>query len=325
MRAQQPQRRTLLQAIALGATWLSGLGSSVQGLAQTSYPNKPVTIVVPFPPAGGADVLARILGTYLSNLWGQQVIVENRAGASGRIGAAHVARSEGDGYTLMMSSTASLGKDNVAQFAPIAMVSAAPYVVAVNPKLGAKTMRELISKAKAQPGKLTFGSSGEGSASHLTVELFQQAAGIEMLHVPYKGTGQAVNDLLSGTIDLMFAPGQTVNPHVKAGKLLALASTGDQRGRTSSDLPTIAEASTPGYAAVGWFGLLAPVSTPTQVILKLNFDVNAALSDPSIEKIMLDSGAEPAQTSPAQFGKFVQSEIAKWSLLEAALQSKKKS
>lgn len=309
----------------MGATWVSGFNASMEVFAQSGFPSKSVTIVVPFPPAGGADVLARILATYLSNLWGQQVIVENRAGASGRIGAAHVARSEGDGYTLMMSSTASLGKDNVAQFAPIALVSAAPYVVAVNPKLGAKTMRELISKAKAQPGKLTFGSSGEGSASHLTVELFQQAAGIEMLHVPYKGTGQAVTDLLSGTIDLMFAPGQTVNPHVKAGKLLALASTGDQRSRTSSDLPTIAEASTPGYAAVGWFGLLAPVSTPAPIVQKLNVDVNAALSDPNIEKIMLDSGAEPAQTSPAQFGKFIQSEIAKWSLLETTLQSKKKS
>jgi tripartite-type tricarboxylate transporter receptor subunit TctC len=145
-----------------------------------------------------------------------------------------------------------------------------------------------------------------------------------MLHVPYKGTGQAVTDLLAGTIDLMFAPGQTVSPHVKAGKLIALAVTSEQRAKATPELPTIAEASTPGYAAVGWFGLLAPAATPAAVIAKLNADVNAALSQPAIEKTMLDAGAEAAHTSPAQFGAFIQSEIAKWSQLEAAMQAKKK-
>jgi tripartite-type tricarboxylate transporter receptor subunit TctC len=324
MNSKRLDRRSLLKALGLSATLGAGLTTPWQAAAQAAYPNRPVTIVVPFPPAGGADVLARILGTYLSGIWKQQVIVENRAGASGRIGAAHVARSEADGYTLMMSSTASLGKDNVAQFAPIALVSAAPYVVAVSPKLNVKTMKELVARAKAEPGKLTFGSSGEGSASHLTVELFQQVAGVEMLHVPYKGTGQAVTDLLAGTIDLMFAPGQTVGPHVKAGKLLALAVTSEQRAKAAPELPTIAEASTPGYAAVGWFGLLAPAATPASLIAKLNADVNAALSQPAIEKTMLDAGAEAAHTSPAQFGAFIQSEITKWSQLEVAMQAKKK-
>jgi tripartite-type tricarboxylate transporter receptor subunit TctC len=182
----------------------------MSGAAQAqTFPAKPVTIVVPFPPAGGADTLARILATHLGAVWKQQVIVENRPGASGHIGAAHVAKSAPDGYTLMMSSTASLDQENVKQFAPIALASASPYVVAVNPKLGVKNVAELIALAKSQPGKLSFGSSGEGSASHLTVELFKQQAGVDLLHVPYKGTGQAVADLLGGTIDLMFAPGQT--------------------------------------------------------------------------------------------------------------------
>ena len=196
---------------------LLGLGGGSSAWAQT-FPTKPVTIVVPFPPAGGADTLARILATNLSAQWKQQVIVENRPGASGHIGAAYVAKAAADGHTLLMSSTASLDADNVKQFAPIALVSASPYVVAVNPKLGLNNMADLIARAKAQPGKLTFGSSGEGSASHLTVELFKQLAGVDLLHVPYKGTGQAVTDLLGGTIDLMFAPGQTVLPHAKAGQ-----------------------------------------------------------------------------------------------------------
>lgn len=289
-------------------------------LAQTpTFPARPVTIVVPFPPAGGADTLARILATHLGAEWKQQVIVENRPGASGHIGAAFVARSAPDGYTLMMSSTASLDQKNLKQFAPVALVSASPYVVVVNPKLGVQSIRELIALAKAQPGKLSFGSSGEGSASHLTVELFKQLAGVDMLHVPYKGTGQAVSDLLGGTISLMFAPGQAVLPHVKAGKLQALAVTSVVRAKAAPELPTIAESGLPGYAAVGWFGLLAPADTPKAVVDKLSADVGAALRTPAIEKTMLASGAEPADVSAEEFGRFIQQELDKWELLEKQL------
>lgn len=294
------------------------------GLAQAqTFPERPVTIVVPFPPAGGADTLARILSTHLGAQWKQQVIVENRPGASGHIGAAYVARSAPDGTTLMMSSTASLDYKNLKQFAPVALVSASPYVVVVNPRLGVSNIRELIALAKAQPGKLSFGSSGEGSASHLTVELFKQMAGVELLHVPYKGTGQAVSDLLGGTISLMFAPGQAVLPHVKAGKLQALAVTSSIRAKAAPDLPTMAEAGLPGYSAVGWFGLLAPADTPKAVVDKLSVDVNAALQNPAIEKNMLASGAEPANISADEFCRFIVQELDKWSALEKVMGNKK--
>lgn len=302
---------TLVLALA------GALGASGVAMAQAApFPERAVTIVVPFPPAGGADTLARILSTRQSAVWKRPVIVENRPGASGHIGAAHVAKSAPDGYTLMMSSTASLTQDNVAQFAPIALVSASPYVVAVNPKLGVKTIAELIAHAKSHPGKLTFGSSGKGSASHLTVELFKQMAGVDMLHVPYKGTGQAVSDLLGGAIDLMFAPGQTVLPHVKAGKLQALAVTSAVRAKASPDLPTVAEAGLPGYAAVGWFGLLAPAGTPKAALSKLSADFSVALQDPAIEKTMLASGAEPANLAGEEFGRFIRQELDKWTQLE---------
>ncbi len=291
---------------------------------QAPFPSRNVTFVVPFPPAGGADTLARILSTHLGGVWKQTVVVENRPGASGHIGADYVARAPADGHTLMMSSTASLDRKNVAQFAPVALVSASPYVVTVRPGLGVATVRDLIAKAKAEPGKLTFGSSGEGSASHLTVELFKQAAGVNMLHVPYKGTGQAVSDLLAGTIDFMFAPAQTVMPHVKANKLVAVAVTSGRRAKALPELPTIAEAGVPGYAAVGWFGLLAPVATPKPVVAKLAADVNAALANPQVVKTMLEAGAEPAEGTPEEFAKFINEELVKWGQLEESLARQRK-
>lgn len=309
-------------ALAQTAVLMTAVAGASGAVAQ-SFPSKPVTIVVPFPPAGGADTLARILGAHLSNVWKQNVLVENRPGASGHIGATYVARSAPDGYTLMMSSTASLDQENVRQFAPISLVSASPYVVVVNPKLGVRNIKELVARGKAEPGKLTFGSSGEGSASHLSVELFKQTAGVNLTHIPYKGTGQAVNDLLGGTIDVMFAPGQTVTPHVKFGKLLALAVTSGAKAKAMPELPTIAESGVPGYAAVGWFGLLAPVATPKDVIAKLAADVNAALRDPAVEKTMLTAGAEPADGTPEQFGKFIQDELTKWGRVEKQIETPK--
>ncbi|WP_382323041.1 tripartite tricarboxylate transporter substrate binding protein [Hydrogenophaga sp. UC242_53] len=311
--------RTLAAAVAAALCATAGLALAQ---APQPYPTKAVTMIVPFPPAGGADSLARILAVHLGNSWKQTVLVENRPGAAGHIGASYVARSAPDGYTLMMSSTASLTKENASQFAPVALVSASPYVVTVNPRLGVKNIRELGAKAKAEPGKLTFGSSGEGSASHLTVELFKQVADVEMMHVPYKGTGQAVNDLLAGTIDVMFAPGQTVMPHVKSGKLVALAVTSAKRAKATPELPTIADSGVPGYAAVGWFGLLAPAATPKAVIAKLGADVSRTLDDPAVERTMLEAGAEPAEGTPEQFGRFIQEELTKWGELEQAMARK---
>jgi tripartite-type tricarboxylate transporter receptor subunit TctC len=280
-----------------------------------AFPAKPVRIIVPFPPGGGADALARIMGPYLTRAWGQPVLVENKPGASGHIGADAVATSAADGYTLLMSSTASLSAKNVHQFAPVTLVSASPYVITVNPKVAANNVRELIELAKKNPGRLSFGSSGTGAASHLAAELFKSMAGIDMLHVPYKGTGQALTDLLAGQIDVMFAPAQTVMPHVQAGKLRALAVTSAKRAATLPELPTAAESGLPGYEAVGWFGLLAPIATPAPLVAKLGTDAAAALADPEVRQRMLALGAEPAGDTPAQFAAFIQADMAKWSRL----------
>ena len=272
-------------------------------------------IVVPFPPGGGADALARLMAPKLSELWKEQVIVENKPGASGHIGADFVARSPADGKTLLMSSTASLTEKNVDQFAPVTLVSASPYVVVLSSKTKPNSISELISYARANPGKLTFGSSGTGAASHLSAELFKSMAKVDLLHVPYKGTGPAVTDLLAGQIDLLFAPAQAVLPHVKAGKLKALATTGAKRPETIPDLPTVAEAGLPGYEAVGWFGLLVPAATPKQIVDKLSADANKVLADRETKTRMQAVGADPAGNTPGEFARFIRDDQAKWAKL----------
>jgi tripartite-type tricarboxylate transporter receptor subunit TctC len=274
-----------------------------------------IRIIVPFPPGGGADALARLMAPKLSELWKEQVIVENKPGASGHIGADFVAKSPADGKTLLMSSTASLTQKNVDQFAPITLVSASPYVVTASSKTSFSSIKELISFARANPGKLTFGSSGTGAASHLSAELFKSMAKLDMLHVPYKGTGQAVVDLVAGQIDLLFAPAQAVLPHVKAGKLKALATTGAKRPETIPDLPTVAESGLPGYEAVGWFGLLAPAATPKSTVEKLSADANRVLADQEIRTRMQSVGADPSGNSPEEFARFIRDDQAKWAKL----------
>ena len=302
----QPSMRLL---VLLAAVFLSSSAFS-QG-----FPQKPVRIVVPFPPGGGADALARLLSPGLAELWAQQVLVENRPGASGRIGADLVAQSPGDGYTLLMSSTASLTEKNVAQFAPVTLVSASPYVVVVNSKNNIKNIGELISFARANPGKLSYGSSGVGAASHLSAELFKSMAQVDLLHVPYKGTGQVLTDLLAGQLDLMFAPSPTVIAHVRGGKLKALAVTGAQRSPTLPELPTVAEAGLPGYAAVGWFGLLAPAATPGAIVSRLSADANRVLAGAEVRARMQALGADPAGNTPEEFARFIREDQTKWSNL----------
>ena len=272
-------------------------------------------IVVPFPPGGGADALARLMAPKLTELWKEQVIVENKPGASGHIGADFVARSPADGKTLLMSSTASLTEKNVHQFAPVTLVSASPYVLVVSLKTQSSSVTDLISFARANPGKLTFGSSGTGAASHLSAELFKSMAKIDMLHVPYKGTGQAVTDLLAGQIDLLFAPAQAVLPHVKAGKLKALATTGNKRSETLPNLPTLDEAGVFGYEAFDWFGLLAPAATPRSTVEKLSADANRVLADSEVRTRMQAVGADPAGNTPEAFARFIRDDQAKWARL----------
>jgi len=288
---------------------------SAAGTFAQGFPSKPVHIVVPFPPGGGADTLARIMEPKLAGIWAQPIVVENRPGASGHIGADFVAKSVSDGHTLLMSSTASLTEKNVNQFAPVSLVSASAYIVTANPGVAAANIRELIALAKANPGKLSFGSSGTGAASHLSAELFKAMAGVDLLHVPYKGTGQALADLLAGHVNLMFAPAQTVMPYVRAGKLKAFAVTGLKRSEILPDLPTVAESGLPGYEAVGWFGLLAPAATPKATVAKLSAEANRVLAMSDVREKMLGLGAEPAGNTPEEFARFIRDDQAKWSKL----------
>ncbi|HEV8111102.1 MAG TPA: tripartite tricarboxylate transporter substrate binding protein [Burkholderiales bacterium] len=300
-------------------TLVFSLALATAAFAQTlplqSFPARPVRIVVPFPPGGGADALARLMAPKLAEIWKEQVTVENRPGASGHIGADFVAQSAADGATLLMSSTASLTQKNVAQFAPVTLVSASPYVVTASAKVPVSSIRELIELARANPGKITFASSGTGAASHLSAELFKSMAKVELLHVPYKGTGQAVTDLLAGQVDLLFAPSQTVIQHARAGKLKALATTGARRTETLPELPTVAESGLPGYEAFGWFGVLAPAATPRPIVERLSADANRVLADPDVRSRMIALGADPRGNTPEEFARFIREDQAKWAKL----------
>jgi tripartite-type tricarboxylate transporter receptor subunit TctC len=295
-------------------TLMLGLAISTSVFSQ-SFPARPVRIVVPFPPGGGADALARLMTPKLSEIWKEQVFVENRPGASGHIGAELVAQSPPDGTTLLMSSTASLTEKNVAQFAPVTLVSASPYVVTVSSRTPASSIRELIDLARANPGKLSFASSGSGAASHLSAELFKSMAKVDLLHVPYKGVGQALTDLIAGQVDVLFAPSQAVIQHVRGGRLKALATTGAKRTETLPELPTVAESGLPGYEALGWFGLLAPAATPKPLVAKLSADANRTLADPEVRSKMSALGADPSGTTPEEFGRFIRDDQAKWAKL----------
>lgn len=296
---------------------LFGFLSANAVIAQTAdaFPSKTVKVIVPFPPGGGADTLIRLLAPSLTEAWKQSLVIENRPGASGSIGAEVVAQSAPDGYILLMGSTAAVTDKNISKFAPVALVSASPYVVTVNPALNISSIRSLIAYAKTNPGKLRYGSSGPGSASHLSAELFTSMAGINMMHVPYKGTGQALTDLLAGHIDIIFAPAQTVMPQIEAGKLLALAETGSKRSESLPNIPTVAESGLPGYSAVGWFGLFSPAGTPKLIVQKMNQTVMAVMSQAKIRKSMMERGSDPAGGSADDFAAFLKVDQAKWAKL----------
>ena len=279
------------------------------------YPSKSIKVIVPFPPGGGADTLIRLIAPTVGELWKQSIVIENRPGASGFIGADLVAQSPADGYTLLMGSTAAVTEKNIAQFSPVALVSASPYVVTTNSGLNVTSIKALIAYAKSNPGKVRYGSSGPGSASHLAGELFASMAGVTLLHVPYKGTGQALTDLLAGHIDLMFAPAQTVMPQIESGKLLALAKTGAKRSEALPNIPTVAESGLPGYSAVGWFGLFAPANTPKSVVQKINQTVMFVLAQERIRKAMLERGSDPASGSAEEFAAFLRLDQSKWAKL----------
>ena len=280
-------------------------------LAQ-AYPARPIRVVVPYPPGGGTDVLARLVGRYMTESFAQPIVVENRAGANAKIGMEVVAKSAPDGYTLMAIAAGPLNEENMKLFAPIALMAAPSYLLVVHPSVKANSVKELIALARAQTGKIAYGSTGGGAASHLATELFRVMAGIELLHVPYKGVGQAVGDLLGGQVQMMIAPAQVAVPHVKSGRLRALAVSGAKRLSTLPDLPTIAEAGLPGYESVGWFGLMVPAGTPAEIVSRLNREVNRILMLPDVRERLLELGADPASTTSVQFGEFIRRENTKW-------------
>lgn len=298
-------------AVALAA---GGIGSA---LAQ-GYPSRPIRILVGFPPGGVADILARSVGAKLSESLGQPVVVENRAGAGGNIAAETLAKSAPDGHSLIMFGTPTLANvflyrklsyDPINEFAPVALVASMANILVVNPSVPANSVTELILLAKSKPGQLNFGSAGIGSTQHLSGQLFKSAAGIDISHIPYKGSGPAMTALLAGEIPIIFNVMSTVLPQMKAGKVRGLAVTSAKRSPFAPELPTISEAGLPGYEYVAYFGLIAPARTSQEIIARLNAETARILQMPDIMERLAFNGAEPMIATPEQFGAFLREEL----------------
>ena len=317
--------------ITLLAASLLPLGLSA-AQAQTAYPNRPVRVIVPFPPGGPTDVVTRTLAPRLSEALGQQVIIDNRGGAGGATGTELVAKSSADGYTLLAGTIGGLavsptlnpklGYITLRDLAPVTQLVNVAYIVTLHPSVPVKSIKELIALAKARPGKLNYGSSGAGTGPHLAGELMNMMAGIQIVHVPYKGSAPAQTALMSGEVDLNFENTLIVLPQVKAGRLRPIAATGSQRSKLMPDLPTVAEAGLPGFSASGWYGMMAPVATPKDIITRLNAEVTRTLRNPEIADRLNSVAAEPAPGTPEQFGAFVHSEIIKWAKVVKAANMK---
>ena len=290
--------------------------------AQSTYPTKPVRLVVPFSPGGSTDVTARILAQKLSEGWRQQVVVDNRAGAGGNIGAEYVARAAPDGYTLLLATTGvmsinhklyrNLSYDAQKDLAPVTQIGALPLILIVHPSLPAKSVKELIAMSKSQPGALSYASSGVGSATHMTAELFRMMSGVDMTHVPYKGSGQAMTDLISGEVGVAFDQITSSIAHVQSGKLRALGVTSAKRFPSVPNLPTIAEAGVQGYESVSWNGIAAPAGTSRDTITRIQLEVARALQSPDIKERFFKDGIEPIGSTPEQFAAHIRAERAKW-------------
>jgi tripartite-type tricarboxylate transporter receptor subunit TctC len=288
------------------------------GFAADDYPNRAITIVVPFAPGGGADILARLIAQKLNEAWGRAVVIENKPGASGITGSTAVGRSDPDGYTLLMAASGAITAANAKDLAPVTLAAAPPYLLVVHPSLPVTSVRELIAYLKAHPGEVNYASSGVGAASHLSSELFMAMSGTKMIHVPYRGVGQAVNDLIAGTVTVMFGPPPAVLPHVEAGKLKVLAVSSSMRSPLFPEFPTVSEAGIPGYEAVGWFGLFAPAKTPKELMAKIAGETGRALKGPEMQQRLASMGAVPAPNTPDEFAAFIEADTAKWAKLMAS-------
>jgi len=306
----------IVTTFALGALcWITAA-------AAQQYPAKPVRFVVPFAPGGSTDTLARTLGVKLSDFVGQQVVVDNRPGANGNIGMEIVARAAPDGHTIVLGYIANLAIgpglyeklpfDPVKDYAPITQLASSPNVLVAHPAVPARNFKELIALAKAKPGQINFASASVASVGHLTGELLNNLAGIKMVHVPYKGSGQAVTDLLGGHVQLMFSGFSSTLPHIKSGKLRPLVVTGAQRSPALPDVPTIAESGFPGFEATAWYGVLAPAKTPKPIVTRLHAEIVKVLQLPDVKERLGNLGFEIVGSTPEQFAAYIKSEISKW-------------
>lgn len=312
--------------VLLFAAALATVAAAVPARAQT-WPAKPIRLIVPYPPGGTTDLLGRGIGQKLSESLGQQVVIENRPGAGGSIGADLAAKSRPDGYTLLLGTIAThainpnLYPDNpydpVKDFAPVALVATMPNLLVVNPSVPAKSVRELIALARSKPGALAFASAGSGTTQHLSGEIFKKMAGIDMLHIPYKGNAPAVTDLVGGQVQVMFDNIPISLQQVRAGKLRALAVTGPKRSGVLPDVPTIAEAALPGYSVTSWFALFAPAGTPAAIVARLNKQTNMALADRVLRQQLVNQGIEPSSGTAGQLAAHVQAELLRWKKIVA--------
>ena len=308
-------RRYLLQALAASPLLANA------AFAQSAWPTGNVKIVVGFPPGGGTDALARILAPKLTTMWGQQVIVENRAGVAGVLAADVVAKSS-DGLTLLMGHINSHGIGPAlnpkmpynadTDFSPLTLVGVTPNVLICHPNAPAKTVKDIVALAKAKPGTLSFGSAGSGSAQHLALELFKVAAGIDVLHVPYKGSAPLLTDLMGGQINYSFDTMAAVTPHVKGGKVYAVAQTRTKRSATYPELPTVAESGYPGFDATTWYGMIGPAKMAPDVVARISRDINVAMAMPDVKERLAGVGAEDGGGTPQQFADFMRAERIKW-------------
>jgi len=312
-------RRSLLAATAAFTPALLPRGARAQGPA-ANWPTRFVRLIVPFPPGGGTDAVARILTARLSEIWGQQVVIENRGGAGSNIGNEAAARSEPDGYTILFATVAlainrymyaSLPYDPIADFAPIGVLCNYPNLMVVPNDSPAKSVMEFIALAKGKPG-MTFGSSGVGTTPHLSGELFKRMAGIEMTHVPYRGAGPALNDLIPGRIDMMFNTIGATLSQVRGGQIRALAVSSAERFFTAPELPTVAESGLPGFDVTGWYALAAPAKTPPEIVRRISADTLAALRDPLVKKRLEDVGVGIVGSTPDEMAALIRAEMAKW-------------
>jgi len=309
----------------LAAAAAALLPASRATAAQQAYPSKPIRMVIPFTPGGSTDVLGRAIGIELGHAWHQPVVVDNLPGAGGSIGADKVAKSPADGYTLLMGHIGTLAinpslyprldYDPVRSFAPVAWVARVPNVLVVHASVPARTLAELVALAKAQPGKLAFGSGGNGSAAHIATEYLKLQTGASFLHVPYRGTAPAVTDLLAGQLQLLFTGAPALLPHIKAGKLRALAVSSPHRIALLPDVPTVAESGVPGtkdFEADQWYGVVAPAGTPADIVAMLNRQINQSLNSAEVKARLNAEGAEPTPSTPQVFGQLIASEMKRW-------------